>query len=47
LLLSHVKIAFLIHMRVLHGIDMLTMDERDSRMRDHYFFVKIEDWREA
>jgi hypothetical protein len=42
LLLSHVKIAFLIHMRVLHGIDMLTMDERDTRMRDHYFFVNFE-----
>lgn len=42
LFLSHVKIAFLIHMRVVHGIDMLTTDGRDSRMRDHFFFVNFE-----
>lgn len=40
--LSHVKVAFLIHMRVLHGIDMLTTDEKKPDMRDHHFFVNYE-----
>jgi hypothetical protein len=41
LFLSHVKIAFLIHMREVHGIDMLCSDTQDTRMRDHYFFINF------
>ena len=42
LFLSHVKIAFLIHMRVVHGINMLSSDMDDPRMRDHFFFVNFD-----
>ena len=42
LFLSHVKIAFLIHMRVVHGINMLSSDIDDPRMRDHFFFVNFD-----
>jgi hypothetical protein len=41
LFLAHVKIAFLIHMREMHGIDMLCLDTRDARMQDHYFFINF------
>ena len=41
LFLAHVKIAFLIHMREVHNIDMLCSDARDVRMRDHFFFVNF------
>ena len=41
LFLAHVKIAFLIHMREVHGIDMLCSDARDMRMPDHYFFINF------
>ena len=41
LFLSHVKIAFLIHMREAENIDMLSYDIRDERMSDHYFFVNF------
>jgi hypothetical protein len=41
LFLAHVKVAFLIHMREMHGIDMLSSDIRDERMRDHYFFINF------
>ena len=41
LFLAHVKIAFLIHMREVHGIDMLCSDARDMRMQDHYFFINF------
>jgi hypothetical protein len=41
LFVAHVKIAFLIYMRELHDIDMLTSDSKDTRMRDHYFFVNF------
>ena len=39
---AHVKIAFLIHMQVVHDIDIRTMDKKDLRMRDHCFFVNFE-----
>jgi hypothetical protein len=41
LFLAHVKVAFLIHMREMHDIDMLSSDIRDARMQDHYFFINF------
>ncbi len=41
LFLAHVKVAFLIHMREMHGIDMLCSDTCDARMQDHYFFINF------
>ena len=40
--LAHVKIAFLIHMQVVHDIDMRNDDVRDPTMRNHCFFVNFE-----
>ena len=41
LFLAHVKITFLIHMREAENIDMLSSDNRDPRMPDHYFFINF------
>lgn len=41
LFLAHVKIAFLIHMREMHNIDMLCEDTRNKRMQDHFFFINF------
>lgn len=38
---AHVKIAFVIHMLVAHGIDMLSLDSERSRMRNYFFFVNL------
>jgi hypothetical protein len=38
---AHVKIAFLIHMHVVHGVDMLSLDADNSRMRNYVFFVNM------
>ena len=40
--LSHVKVAFLIHMLVVHGIDMRSTDARNTRMQNHCFFVNFQ-----
>ena len=37
--LAHVKIAFLIHMQVVHDIDMRNDDVQDPTMRNHCFLV--------
>jgi len=40
--LAHVKIAFLIHMQVVHDIDMRNDDVQDPTMRNNCFFVNFE-----
>ena len=39
---AHVKIAFLIHMQVVHGIDLRSLDSKEKRMQNHCFFVNFE-----
>jgi hypothetical protein len=39
---AHVKIAFLIHMQVMHGVDMLGPDADSPRMRNYVFFVNMQ-----
>jgi hypothetical protein len=39
---AHVKIAFLIHMQVMHNIDMRSVDSIDKRMCNNCFFVNFE-----
>jgi len=39
---AHVKIAFLIHMQVVHNVDMRSMDQPNPRMCNHCFFVNFE-----
>ena len=39
---AHVKIAFLIHMQVMHGVDMLSLDADSHRMRNYFFFVNMQ-----
>jgi hypothetical protein len=39
---AHVKIAFLIHMQVVHDIDLRSLDSKDKRMQNHCFFVNFE-----
>jgi hypothetical protein len=39
---THVKIVFLIHMQVVHGIDMLSLDEDSQRMRNYFFFLNMQ-----
>jgi hypothetical protein len=39
---AHVKIAFLIHMLTVYGIDVRSSDEQDKRMRNNCFFVNFQ-----